>query len=163
MDPWKDAVREGVLAGSVASVLSAAALVAGGIRENGAAAAPVNAISHWFWDRRALRQDGTSWRFTLAGYVVHHAASIFWATLHARAWGMRPEAKRPAAAVAGAATAAAVACFVDYRLTPRRLTPGFEHRLSSSALFGVYTCFAIGLAIGSMATGARRPGGPADG
>lgn len=149
-------MREGLVAGTAASVLSAAALAVAGSRENGAAAAPVNAISHWFWDRRALRQDGATWRFTLTGYLVHHAASVFWATLHARAWGMRPEAKRPAAAVAGAATAAGVACFVDYRLTPRRLTPGFEHRLSSPALLAVYTCFAIGLAIGSMAAGPPR-------
>ena len=60
------------------------------------------------------------------------------------------------AAAAGAVTAAAVACFVDYRLTPRRLTPGFEHRLSSKALLAVYACFAVGLAIGSMAAARRR-------
>jgi hypothetical protein len=36
-------------------------------------------------------------------------------------------------------------------MTPERLTPGFEHRLSTRALLGVYACFAIGLALGSMA------------
>lgn len=75
--------------------------------------------------------------------------------MHARAWGCRPQAKRPLAALAGGAAASALACFVDYRLTPQRLTPGFEHRLSSRAMFAVYACFALGLAIGSMA--APRP------
>jgi hypothetical protein len=49
-----------------------------------------------------------------------------------------------------------VACFVDYRMTPERLTPGFEHRLSSRALLGVYACFAVGLALGSMAVPAAQ-------
>ena len=151
MNQWIQALREGAFAGTLASLLSTVALLVAGRRENGDAAAPVNAISHWFWGRCALRQDGPSLRHTLAGYLIHHGASVFWGTLHARAWGCRPRAKQPGPALAGAATAAAVAYFVDYRLTPQRLTPGFEHRLSSGALFAVYACFALGLAIGSVA------------
>jgi hypothetical protein len=150
MGAWKQALKEGALAGSVASLSSAAALAVAGRIENGDAAAPVNAVSHWFWDRPALRKNGTNLRHTLTGYLVHHAASVFWATLHARAWGCRPRAKRAGPALAGAAAASAVACFVDYQLTPKRLTPGFEHRLSAGALLAVYACFAVGLALGSM-------------
>jgi hypothetical protein len=156
MDPWKRALREGMVAGSTASVLSAAALALAGRREDGRAAAPVNAISHWFWGGRALRQDAPSWRHTAAGYVVHHAASVFWATLHARAWGKAPQQRTPAAAAAGAAATSAIACVVDFRLTPHRLTPGFQHRLSPAAIAVVYACFALGLALGSKASGARR-------
>jgi len=156
MSPWKQALEEGVVAGSVASLVSAAVLALAGRRENGHGAAPVNAISHWIWDRPALRKDRPSLRHTLVGYLVHHGASIFWATLHARAWGSRPEAKQPGPALAGAAAAAAVACFVDYRMTPERLTPGFEHRLSLKAMAAVYASFALGLALGSMAHGVKR-------
>ncbi|HWI84114.1 hypothetical protein [Ramlibacter sp.] len=156
MSSWKQALREGAISGSVASVLSAAALALAGRRENGAPAAPVNAISHWLWDRQALRQDGPSVRHTLAGYLIHHAASVWWGTWHAKAWGGRARAKRPAPALAGATAAAAVAWFVDYRMTPQRLTPGFEHRLSTGALVAVYACFAVGLALGSMAVPAAR-------
>jgi hypothetical protein len=46
--------------------------------------------------------------------------------------------------------ASGVACFVDYQLTPTRLTPGFEHRLGKPELVNVYACFALGLAIGSL-------------
>lgn len=150
MNAWKQACREGLFAGSVASLLSAAALALAGHRENNDAAAPVNAISHWIWDRPALYKSGVNLQYTLLGYAVHHVASVFWGVLHARAWGCRPQAKSPGPALAGAATAAAVACFVDLELTPRRLTPGFEHRLSSRAMLAVYACFALGLAIGSM-------------
>jgi hypothetical protein len=158
MQTWKDAWREGLVSGTAASIASTAALVIAGRRENGSAAAPVNAVSHWIWDREALAADETSAKHTLAGYAVHHGASLFWATLHARVWGMRPANKRPARALAGAATAAAVACFVDFKLTPQRLTPGFEHRLSRRSMAVVYACFALGLAAGSMAL--RRRSAP---
>jgi hypothetical protein len=46
--------------------------------------------------------------------------------------------------------AAGIACFVDYQLTPKRLTPGFEHRLGRPEMANVYACFALGLMIGSM-------------
>lgn len=155
MITWKQALREGAIAGSVASLLSTAALLLAGRRENGTVAAPVNAISHWLWDEPALHEDGASVRHTVAGYLIHHAASVWWGILHARAWGARQRAKQPAAALAGGAAAAAVACFVDYRMTPQRLTPGFEHRLSTRAMVAVYACFGLGIALGSMATGAR--------
>ena len=149
MTTWKQALREGVVAGSLASVFSAAYLAWAGNRR-GEPAAPLNAVSHWFFGNRALREDEPSMLYTATGYVTHHLASIFWATLHAKAWGARPEAKAPLPAVAGAVTAAAVASFVDYQLTPKRLTPGFEHRLGKPELANVYACFAVGLAIGTL-------------
>jgi len=33
-------------------------------------------------------------------------------------------------------------------LTPKRLTPGFEHELSRTAMAGVYAAMAVGLAAG---------------
>lgn len=155
MNPWKKALEEGLVAGSVASLTSALALAAAGRHEIGFAAAPVNAISHWIWDRPALHVDRPTLRHTLVGYLVHHAASVFWGVLHARAWGMRREAKQPGAALAAAAVAA-VACFVDMRMTPERLTPGFEHRLSIGSMAAVYACFALGLVAGSIAAGQRQ-------
>jgi hypothetical protein len=157
MSPWKPALREGAISGSVASLLSAAFLLLAGYRECRHPAAPVNAISHWIWDTPALSENGASASHTLAGYLIHHAASIWWGVWHAKAWGTRARAKRPVPALVGGATAAAVACFVDYRLTPQRLTPGFEHRLSSRAMVGVYACFALGLALGSMAVASPSP------
>ncbi|RYF17421.1 MAG: hypothetical protein EOO30_07170 [Comamonadaceae bacterium] len=149
MITWKQALREGAVAGSLASLLSAAYLAAAGGRR-GETAAPLNAVSHWFFGDRALREDEPDLLYTVTGYLVHHAASIFWGTLHAKAWGARPEAKKPLPAAAGAIAAASVASFVDYQLTPKRLTPGFEHRLGRPEMVNVYACFALGLALGSM-------------
>jgi len=51
---------------------------------------------------------------------------------------------------AGAVAASGIACFVDYQLTPKRLTPGFEHRLAKPELAHVYACFAAGLLVGTL-------------
>jgi hypothetical protein len=149
MSTWKEALREGAVSGSIASVLSATYLAWAGHRR-GTPAAPVNAVSHWFFGDRALRQDEPSTLYTLTGYLTHHCAAIFWGTLHAKLWGAKPAHKEPLPALAGAAAASAIACFVDYQLTPKRLTPGFEHRLAKPELANVYICFAVGLAIGTL-------------
>ena len=155
MPTWKQAFREGLVSGSLASVLSAAYLAWAGHRR-GQPAAPVNAVSHWFFGDPSLRQDEPSLRYTLTGYLTHHAAAIFWGVLHAKAWGAREQAKAPIPAIAGAVTAASVACFVDYQLTPKRLTPGFEHRLGRPEMANVYAFFALGLAIGTLIHKNRR-------
>ena len=137
------------MSGSLASVFSAAYLAWAG-RRSGVPAAPVNAVSHWFFGDRSLQQDEASLAYTLTGYLTHHGASLFWAVLHAKLWGTKPIAKKPLPAAAGAVAAAGIACFVDYQLTPRRLTPGFEHRLARPDMTGVYACFALGLMVGSL-------------
>jgi len=149
MGSWKNAWVEGAVAGGIASVLSTAYLAWAG-RRRGTAAAPVNAVSHWFFGDRALRRDGASLRYTLTGYLIHHVASVFWGTLHARYWAQQPGHRAPVPAAAGALGASAVACLVDYRLTPKRLTPGFEHRLDRKEMAAVYGVFAAGLLLGTL-------------
>lgn len=148
MASWKESLRDGALAGSIASVLSAAALAVAGRRTNGEPAAPVNAVSHWVWGDAALRQDEPTLRHTAVGYLIHHAASLFWSTLHMRAWGKPPVPAKAGPVIAQAATTAAVACFVDFKLTPHRFTPGFQHRLDKRQLASVYVLFGVGLALG---------------
>jgi hypothetical protein len=145
-----------MVAGAVASLLSTAALAVAGRRETRRTAAPVNAISHWFWGDEALRRNGSTWRYTATGYLVHHAASVFWATLHAGAWARTRQERTPAAIAASATAATTLACVVDMRLTPHRFTPGFQHRLSRPAIALVYGCFALGLALGSRMGASRR-------
>jgi hypothetical protein len=149
--PWSRTLTRAVASGTAAALLSTLVLVAFGRRETGSAAAPINAISHWYWGRRATRQNAASLRYTLTGYVTHHFASIFWAVLFERLLGRRAR-PHAADALATGATVAALAATVDYTVTPQRLTPGFETRLSLPALVGVYAAFALGLAL----TGAAR-------
>ena len=155
---WKRALNRGVLSGTCASVLSTLALAARGRTETGSAVAPINAVSHWYWGDRATREDQPSFKYTVPGYLTHHATSIFWAVLFEKAFGGKLRG-RPARTAAASAATAAVACFVDYQMTPKRLTPGFEHRLSKPSLFLVYLLFGAGLAVTELArsgTSVRR-------
>ncbi|WP_176456884.1 hypothetical protein [Bordetella genomosp. 5] len=150
MSKWNSAVREGLRSGTAASLLSTAVLMAAGRRYSDSAYAPTNATSQWLWGRPALRADGPSVRHTVTGYVVHHGASLFWAALHARATQDLPRADTPGGAMVGGMAAAAVACFADYVLTPKRFTPGFEHRLPRTALFCAYLAFGAGIGLASL-------------
>ena len=51
----------------------------------------------------------------------------------------------PNALLTAALLSSAVACFVDYQLTPQRLQPGFEKRLSTPSMVAVYAAFGLGL------------------
>lgn len=151
----KLSVVRSVVAGSLASVFSAVALVLCGQRETGSPAATLNAVSHWCWREEALYRQGADVRHTVLGYLIHHGASVFWGALLAWALHGKPAGKPAHVAAAGIATSA-VACFVDFRLTPERLTPGFEHRLSRRSLAVVYGAFAAGLAVGFLLIGGRK-------
>ena len=162
---WRDAVTSG----SAASALSLIALMLGGRRENASAVAPINAVSHWLHGPRAYRVDRTTLAHTALGAGVHHASAIFWGGLYAlllrQMAASRPRppkrlargtaASSPALTarevVAGAAVVTAVAALTDLRLVPPRLSPGFENRLSSTAVSAVYLAFGAGLALAGMA------------
>jgi hypothetical protein len=150
MENWKTALQRGAVGGVTSSVASTAALALMGQREAASAYAPTNAVSHWIYGDRAARQDDPSLRYTLPGYLIHHGSAMFWSVLFERLCGPLLD-RRQASTTLGVATAAsAVACFVDYQLTPRRLRPGYEKRLSRPALALVYGAFGLGLAGGAM-------------
>ncbi|MDB5727826.1 MAG: hypothetical protein JWQ00_1031 [Noviherbaspirillum sp.] len=156
MKTWPDAIRDGIASGSVASIASTAVLSACGKKENGTPYAPTNAISHWFWGERATRRDGLSARYTLLGYAIHHASSLLWATVYERFVGHKAKRKEALPAIAGGLAVAGLACFVDYKLTPYRLQPGFEKRLSTPSMALVYGSFGLALALHGLTAASRR-------
>lgn len=141
--------------GMTSGLLSAAVLAWRGQRERSRPLAPLNAPSHWFWGDRALRRDGASWRYTAVGMLTHQASSLLWGAVYAMLQRRRQH-PTPATVVMDAAAVTAVAAVVDLAVVPKRLTPGFERRLSREGLIWVYGAFAIGLALGGMATLRRR-------
>ncbi|MGV3742234.1 MAG: hypothetical protein ACO1NO_07985 [Burkholderiaceae bacterium] len=150
MKTWRQAVHDGTRAGTLASLLSTAVLVVSGQREAGSPFAPTNAISHWLWGDHAARHDEANKRHTLTGYAIHHGASTLWGILYEKFFGDLLHEKRIAPAIAGAAAVAGMACFADYQLTPKRLRPGYEKRLSRSSLLWVYAAVGSGFLISSI-------------
>jgi hypothetical protein len=143
--PWTAAIARGLVSGAVGSVLSGAALALLGKIEQRNGAWPLNGPSQWIWGRSAAHRRALTVRHTLLGYAIHHAMATGWAVLHERLLSGRARGE-PLRELACGATTAAVACFVDYRLTPKRLEPGFNVPLSRFALLGVYAAFGAGLA-----------------
>jgi hypothetical protein len=73
-------------------------------------------------------------------------APIFWAASY-EAW----RARTPGRPLAKAGVVAALAYVVDYHIMPRRLSPGFEHRISPPGMVCVYASFALWLALAEVA------------
>ena len=154
METWTDIVRRAARSGAAASLFSAGVLALAGWIENRAPAGPLNGPSQWLFGRRAAYRRDPSVRHTLTGLAIHHATATGWALLHERVWGRQKVEQTPAQRLARAAVTAAVANFVDYKLTPKRLQPGFEAQLSKTSLVVAYAAFAAGLAV--VIGGARR-------
>ncbi|AOB31306.1 hypothetical protein AKI39_12320 [Bordetella sp. H567] len=136
--------RAAAWSGSVASAASMAVLAYFGRRER-KGMAPMNAPSHWLWREESLRERGFTVRHTVAGYLIHHGSSVFWAVPFEYLLLEGPHRPRRIAVLG--LTLAAVAAGVDLKLTPKRLTPGFERHLDGSSLAIVYGVF--GLALGA--------------
>lgn len=151
MKPWASALKDGCRSGAVASVLSAGVLALASRAETGSPYACLNATSHWVWGDRAAGHSEPCLRYTALGYGIHHAASCFWGVLYERAVGDRVKDLAPGEQLLAGLSAAALACLVDYRAVPPRLSPGFELRLSRSSIAAGYLAFGLGLALSGLA------------
>jgi hypothetical protein len=156
MKTWPEAIRDGALSGSMASFATTVVLSRCGKRENGSPYSATNAISHWFWGDHAAQKDGPSARYTFLGYAIHHASATLWAVLYEKWFGRNAQQKAIIPAVAGGVAVAALACFVDYKVTPRRLHPGYEMRLSTRSLFFIYATFGLTLALRGLIADRRH-------
>jgi hypothetical protein len=140
--------------GSVASVLSSVAAMIASRAQAGRAAAALNGPSQWIWGRFSRQPRRADARRTLAGYVIHHASSLLWATLFESAAAREVLPARGARAAAVAALAATV----DYAIVPRRFSPGLERHISPPSIAATYVAFAAGLALASSLHGDARTG-----
>ncbi|MGK2953405.1 MAG: hypothetical protein ACSLEZ_13630, partial [Thiobacillus sp.] len=120
------ALGRGLVSGSIAAVASTVVLVIQSKKEAKSALSAQNAVSHWIWGEEAKHQHELSVRHTVLGYAIHHASAVFWGVIYER-WVRSKRPLSPPAELLRASAFATVANFVDYRLTPHRLKPGFEH------------------------------------
>ena len=139
-----------IVSGSVASVTSTLALAAVALAEGKGAAQPLNATSHWLNGDGAAKISGADAGHTLVGLGTHCTATVFWA-LFFEAWLAARPTRNPAVVVGRAAAIAALAAAVDYTITPKRFTPGWELVLSKRAMALVYAAMAAGFAAAALA------------
>lgn len=123
-----------------------AALSLGAI-ENGKPAAPLNATSHIVWGDSAANYSDFDLSHTLLGGVLNAGAMLSWAAVHR---GLFPKPKSLFGALGSGVTVAAMAYVTDYYLVPKRFTPGFEKRVSGTALATMYGVLAASLAVSAV-------------
>ena len=100
---WEHAYGNALVSGTVASITSTVALSMLGKAELDRSAAPLNGPSQWIWGRHAPYQNRFSFRYTVVGYLIHHAASVFWAIWYEKLRQRLPPADNAIAVVAPAA------------------------------------------------------------
>lgn len=138
-----------LVTGTTASIVSTAALALLARAEGKSPYQPTNATSHWLHGDGAGNHRGADVGHTLVGYGTHHASTLFWA-LPFQIWlAARPPRSR-LELLRDASVMAAIAASVDYGVTPKRLTPGWELVLSKPSMVATFGALALGLTTGAL-------------
>src|SRR5690349_2192761 len=137
-----------LISGSVGGILSHVAAAICSKQENRRSELPMQAVSHIAWDDAPESHRGGSAENAVIGGLLHHGASIFWATFFEALFGRDAE-RSTSAALAGGAAIATAAYITDYHIVSDRFKPGFEAYLSERSMFAVYAALAVGLAAGA--------------
>ncbi|MCQ4191423.1 hypothetical protein [Methylocystis suflitae] len=140
-----------LVTGSVASVISTAALAALAKLEGRGALEPTNATSHWLWGRKSRGRRDVDVAHTAVGYATHHASAVFWA-LPFEAWLAMQPPRSTFELIGDAAMMSGIAATVDYGVAPKRITPGWELALSDRSMVAAFAALAVGLACGAAAS-----------
>ncbi len=143
------------ITGATAGAVSAIALALFAIAEGKGPLQPVNATSHWLNGPEAGCEEGADFIHTGVGYVTHHASALFWA-LPLEAWVASRPNSGTSDLIGKAAAITAVAAAFDYGIVHRRLTPGWEHAVSTKAIAGGFVALGLGLAGGALLSRAVR-------
>lgn len=149
MGQWEKIGQSAAISGTVASLVSTAALALLSKAEGSGALQPTNATSHWLHGDEAARHEDADAAHTLVGYGTHHASAVFWA-LPFEIWLANRPARSSGVLFRDACVMSAIAAVVDYGATPKRFTPGWELVLSKRSMVATYGSLALGLAFGAM-------------
>lgn len=139
-----------IISGCNSSLISTFALLLRSKNDNNSYFAAINAVSHWLYGDEAFVHKAPDISHTIPGYAIHHVSATLWAGVYEN-WFPPETDKASHQIVTDALKVAALACFVDYKLTPHRLQPGYEAHLSTKSLAIVYGTFAFGLALRQLA------------
>jgi len=104
----------------------------------------MNATSHWLHGDLAALVREANFKQTALGYGTHHIAAILWAYLFELLRNRTPNAGLIGFS-GDALIASATAALIDYTVTPRRFTPGWELILSKRSMALGYLGIAAGL------------------
>jgi hypothetical protein len=142
-------LKRAIATGLVAGLATTAAVAARGFRETGSGVAPINATSHVLWGDEAGKTNAVDVKHTATGLLINAGAGVFWAFVQELLLRRMKHRDRATVAATGAAVAG-LAKVVDYHLIPRRLTPGWELRLSRRSVALGFVVLGVSLAVARL-------------
>ncbi|QCF26828.1 hypothetical protein [Hydrocarboniclastica marina] len=152
------AIRNMLFSGTAGAAAVCGAIAILGRTDSGSALAPINASSHIYWGPEAGEVEQPTLAQTVPGLAINIGASFWWAMVFeltfGRKLGQGDGQISFTKAIAGGLATAGLAYIVDYKLVPKRLTPGWEQRLSGGSVLAGLA--ALGLGIGAGAYLARQ-------
>jgi hypothetical protein len=157
MPDWPQVGLSAFISGTIASVASSLALGLLAKAEGKAAPRPLNATSHWLHGEGAAKVSDVDAAHTATGYLTHHGASAMWASVMEAILSTRKNVS-PSEIALTAVGVSVLAAAVDYGITPKRFTPGWEDVLTKKSMAGAYVAMAAGLTIGGILTSKMMPG-----
>src|SRR5215203_3122862 len=149
MKSWVGTAASALVSGTVASLAMTAALALLAKKEGKSALQPINSTSHWLHGEEAGSFKAMDMSHTAVGFGTHHLSALFWAAIFERWLANQPQ-RTPLLMLRDAAAMSAIAAAVDYGITPKRATPGWEEVLSKNSIALTYGAMALGLAAGAM-------------
>jgi len=146
---WLKIGFSALISGTIASIASSAVLAIAAKTEGKAGPSPINATSHWLEGESAADVSDIDLAHTGVGYLTHHGACVFWASI--MEWIVSNRRNVAPSEIALIATGvSALAAGIDYGITPKRFTAGWEEVLSVRSMGVAYAAMAVGLALGSI-------------
>ncbi|MFL6650157.1 MAG: hypothetical protein ACJ8J7_02600 [Sulfurifustaceae bacterium] len=152
MKSWREALKSAVVPGIVGGAVTSVTAARRARKESGSAVAAINATSHVVWGDDAAKVEQATLKHTGPGYLINSAAAFFWAVVFEKLFGAAVDRRGAPAALLGAAATAGLAYITDYKIVPRRLTPGYEKRVSGRSLLMIYSVIAGAFAAGALLT-----------
>ena len=146
---WMGTAASALVSGTAASLAMTAVLALLARKEGKGALQPLNSTSHWLHGEEAGSFRSMDLFHTAVGFGTHHLSALFWAAIFQTWLANRPQ---PTALLIArdAALMSAIAAAVDYGITPKRATPGWEEVLSKRSIAITYAAMALGLAGGAL-------------
>lgn len=142
---WSDTFHDALVAGSLVCVATVVAAALRGLADSGSAVAPINATSHMIYGPEAGEVEVPDVKHTALGFALNAGACVFWAAIYERLFGRTADRGDIGRSLIGGGAVAALAYLVDYHLVPKRLTPGWEERVSGRSLAMIFGAMALTL------------------
>lgn len=150
MKSTQQALKDSIIPALTAGLAVMATVAARGRKDSHSSLAPINSTSHVLWGAEAGQVDGFSARHSLPGLVINAGAGLWWAAVFQKLFGEQADRRGPMVALAGGLATAGLAYVVDYKLVPKRLTPGWELRISDKSLYMSLAAMGLGLGVGAI-------------